>query len=76
MTEPETQIVEQVRIEDKLHTPAEVAAIFQVDVQTVRIWLRLGVSSKGKKGLVGVKVNRGWRVSKQALQDFAINQYG
>lgn len=60
---------EQIKIEDKLHTVREVAAIFGVDEQTVRIWLR-------DKKLVGLKVNSNWRVTKQAMQEFAIVKYG
>lgn len=59
----------QLVIEDKLHTVKEVAVIFGVDEQTVRIWLR-------DKKLSGLKVNSAWRVTKTAMQEFAIGKFG
>lgn len=56
------------KIEDKLHTVDEVAAIFRVDPQTVRIWLR-------ERKLAGAKIGRAWLVSKQAMQEFALDKF-
>ena len=49
----------------KYYTPHQVANIFQVDVQTVRKWLREGL-------LGGIKIGpRRWRISQAQLDTFA-----
>jgi excisionase family DNA binding protein len=56
------------KIENKLHSVREVADIFQVDPQTVRIWLRMNY-------LTGIKVGNSWRVSREAMEQYAIGKY-
>jgi excisionase family DNA binding protein len=52
------------KVEDKLHTVAEVATIFSVEPATVRLWIR-------QNKIAAMKVGKGWRVSRQAMANFA-----
>lgn len=61
------------KIEDRNHTVAEVAKIFSVSEQTVRIWINQGDSKKRKLG--AIKVGKKWLVSRQAMIDWANGQY-
>lgn len=59
---------------DKLLTPDDVAKILQIDVDTVRRYLKTGIL-KGIRFGAGVKRPR-WRVKEKDLEDFISGQKG
>lgn len=61
----------QLPTEEKLYKVREVAGIFQVTDQTVRIWIN---ERDPKKRLHAMKVGRSWYVTRAALADFATRQ--
>lgn len=53
----------------KIYTPEEVAEILKVRPQTVQKWLRNGQ-------LVGIKLNKNWRIMEEDLEKFLIQRKG
>jgi len=53
----------------KIYTPEEVAEILKVRPQTVQKWLRNGQ-------LVGIKLNKNWRIMEEDLEKFLMQRKG
>lgn len=61
-------------VEDRLHTVKEVAKIFSVSELTIRIWITKG-DAKSRR-LAAMKMGKSWRISRQAMVDWANAHYG
>jgi excisionase family DNA binding protein len=57
--------------EEKFYSVKEVAEIFQVTEQTIRIWIN---EKDPKKRLGAMKIGRSWRMTRKSLSDFATRQ--
>jgi excisionase family DNA binding protein len=53
----------------KLYTTAQVAEMFEVGAETIRLWLRSGE-------LEGYNQNSYWRISDQQIREFTQKKYG
>lgn len=60
-------------LQDRQYTLDEVATIFEVSIQTVRVWIR----NPEKSGLVATKATgrKSYQVSRAAMSAFAVKRY-
>jgi len=62
-------------LEDRYYTVKEVAGIFGVTDLTVRLWITQGIGSPNKR-LSAVKIGKSWKITLQAMMEWAGATYG
>lgn len=60
------------QLEDRDYSVAEVAAIFECHIETVKMWLRGQTQQK----MEGRKIGGKWRISHTEIERFANLKYG
>jgi excisionase family DNA binding protein len=61
-----------IHVEDKNHTVAEVAKIFNVTPLTVRTWIN---NPEKAKRLDAIKIGKSWHISRAAMVDYVNRMY-